>query len=110
MVIEFSRDVVQKFVLSRVCAKRGRCAQPVGSIPFERAGCRKDGQLRTVMSLHAYSGEPETWWQALEQPGTTPVGRFRRSEQRAGSCLYPLRRCAASAGDTGFAKALAPCR
>jgi hypothetical protein len=41
----------------------------VGSIPFERARCRKDGQLRTVISLHAYSGEPELGERVLSSLG-----------------------------------------
>src|SRR5437762_6248285 len=58
VVIEFSRDVVQKFVCPG-CSEEEEIYQPVGSIPFERARCKNDGQLRTVISLHAYSGEPE---------------------------------------------------
>ena len=58
VVIEFSRDVVQKFVCP-ACNEEEKLYQPVGSVPFERAKCRNDSQLRTVVALHSYSGEPE---------------------------------------------------
>jgi molybdopterin/thiamine biosynthesis adenylyltransferase len=58
VVIEFSRDVVQKFVCP-ACNEEEELYQAVGSVPFERAKCPNDGQLRTVVSLHSYSGEAE---------------------------------------------------
>lgn len=58
VVIEFSRDVVQKFVCP-ACNEEEELYQAVGSVPFERAKCHNDGQLRTVVALHSYSGEPE---------------------------------------------------
>jgi adenylyltransferase/sulfurtransferase len=58
VVIEFSRDVVQKFVCP-ACNEEEELYQPVGSVPFERAKCKKDGQLRTVVALHSYAGEAE---------------------------------------------------
>jgi molybdopterin/thiamine biosynthesis adenylyltransferase len=58
VVIEFSRDVVQKFVCP-ACKTEEDLYEPVGSVPFERARCGKDGQLRSVISLHSYSGEKE---------------------------------------------------
>jgi hypothetical protein len=41
----------------------------VGSVPFERAKCDKDGQLRSVISLHSYSGEGELGGRALSSLG-----------------------------------------
>ena len=58
VVIEFSRDVVQKFVCP-ACTEEEDIYEPVGSVPFERARCGKDGHLRSVISLHSYSGEKE---------------------------------------------------
>lgn len=58
VVIEFSRDVVQKFVCP-ACKEEEDLYEPVGSVPFERARCGNDGQLRSVISLHAYSAEKE---------------------------------------------------
>ena len=47
VVIEFSRDVVQKFVCP-ACNEEEELYQAVGSVPFERAKCHKDGQVRAV--------------------------------------------------------------
>ena len=68
VVIEFSRDVVQKFVCP-VCNVEEEMYQPVGSIPFDQARCKNDGQLRTVMALHSYSGEEEIGGRALSRLG-----------------------------------------
>jgi hypothetical protein len=58
VVIEFSRDVLQKFVCPS-CKQEEELYRPVGSVNFEQAPCKKDGHLRTVRPLHSYSGEPE---------------------------------------------------
>ena len=68
VVIEFSRDVVQKFVCP-ACNEEEELYQAVGSVPFERAKCRNDSQLRTVVALHSYSGEPELSGKPLSQLG-----------------------------------------
>jgi molybdopterin/thiamine biosynthesis adenylyltransferase len=68
VVIEFSRDVVERFVCP-ACNAEEEMYQPVGSIPFERAKCKNDGQLRTVISLHSYSGEEELGGRALSKLG-----------------------------------------
>ena len=68
VVIEFSRDVVQKFVCP-ACKEEEELYQPVGSVPFERAKCKKDAQLRTVISLHKYAGEPELAGRSLSSLG-----------------------------------------
>jgi molybdopterin/thiamine biosynthesis adenylyltransferase len=58
VMIEFSRDIVQKFVCP-ACKEEEELYRPVGSVPFEQARCKNDGQLRTVISLHSYSGDEE---------------------------------------------------
>lgn len=68
VVIEFSRDVVQKFVCP-ACQEEQELYQPVGSVPFEQAKCKNDGQLRTVISLHSYSGEGELGSRSLSRLG-----------------------------------------
>ena len=68
VVIEFSRDVVQKFVCP-ACKEEEELYQPVGSVPFERAKCNNDGQLRSVISLHSYSGEGELGGRSLSRLG-----------------------------------------
>jgi adenylyltransferase/sulfurtransferase len=68
VVIEFSRDVVQKFVCP-ACNEEEELYQPLGSVPFERAKCKNDGQLRTVVSLHSYAGEAELGGRHLSNLG-----------------------------------------
>ena len=68
VVIEFSRDVVQKFVCP-ACNAEEEMYRPVGSIPFEQARCKNDGQLRTVIALHSYSGEDELGDRPLSRLG-----------------------------------------
>jgi molybdopterin/thiamine biosynthesis adenylyltransferase len=75
VVIEFSRDVVQKFVCP-ACGAEEEMYQPVGSIPFEQARCKKDGQLRTVISLHTYSGEEELGNRSLSRLGLPLLDAF----------------------------------
>ena len=75
VVIEFSRDVVQKFVCP-ACNEEEELYQAVGSVPFERAKCHNDGQLRTVVSLHSYSGEAELGGKRLSQLGLPPLDVF----------------------------------
>jgi adenylyltransferase/sulfurtransferase len=75
VVIEFSRDVVQKFVCP-ACNEEEELYQAVGSVPFERAKCHNDGQLRTVVSLHSYSGEAELGGKPLSQLGLPPLDVF----------------------------------
>jgi hypothetical protein len=68
VVIEFSRDVVQKFVCP-CCNQEEELYRPVGSVSFDLAKCKKDGHLRSVISLHSYSGERELEKRALDQLG-----------------------------------------
>jgi molybdopterin/thiamine biosynthesis adenylyltransferase len=82
VVIEFSRDVVQKFVCP-ACNDEEEMYQPVGSIPFERAKCKNDGQLRTVISLHSYAGEEELSGRALSKLGLPALDAFTaRAKER----------------------------
>jgi molybdopterin/thiamine biosynthesis adenylyltransferase len=75
VVIEFSRDVVQKFICP-ACNEEEELYQPVGSVPFERAKCRNDGQLRAVVSLHSYSGEEGLSGKLLNQLGVPLLDVF----------------------------------
>jgi hypothetical protein len=89
VVIEFSRDIVQKFVCPR-CEHEEELYQPVGTVPFERAQCKKDGQLRTVISLHSYSGESALRKRALSQLGLPLLDLFiaRAGEREIGYIPY----------------------
>lgn len=68
LTIEFSRDVVWKFVCP-ACREQEERFAPAASIPFEAARCKKDGQLRTVVSLQGYRGEKELGGRRLSELG-----------------------------------------
>jgi len=89
VVIEFSRDVLQKFVCPS-CEQEEELYRPAGSVPFERAACRRDGQLRSVISLHSYSGENELGKRRLSALGLPPLDVFtaRSGEREIGYIPY----------------------
>jgi len=68
VTLEFSRDVVQKFICP-ACKEEEETFAPAGSIPFEAARCKRDGQLRTVISLHSFTGEKELGRRPLSELG-----------------------------------------
>lgn len=68
VVIELSRDVIQKFVCP-ACHEEEEKFAPLGSIPFSDAKCAKDGQLRSVIALHSYTGEEEYGGRRLSEMG-----------------------------------------
>ena len=88
-VIEFSRDVVQKFKCP-ACGAEEKVYQPVGSIPFEQAKCSADGQLRAVILLHMFSGEPELRDRPLSGLGLPLLDAFiaRAGEQEIAFIPY----------------------
>jgi adenylyltransferase/sulfurtransferase len=81
-VIEFSRDVLHKFACP-ACGEEEDLYRPVGSVSFEAAKCPKDGQRRSVIPLHSYSGEPVLSGRALNQLGLPPFDIFTA---RSGEC------------------------
>ena len=89
VVIEFSRDVLQKFVCP-TCQQEEELYRPIGSVPFNQATCSKDGHLRTVISVHSYSGERELAGRALDQLGLPPLDIFtaRAGETEIGYIPY----------------------
>jgi molybdopterin/thiamine biosynthesis adenylyltransferase len=66
--IEFSRDVVYKLVCPKCGAEEERFA-PVGSIAFKEGRCPMDGQMRTVETIHSYSGTETYGARTLDQLG-----------------------------------------
>jgi molybdopterin/thiamine biosynthesis adenylyltransferase len=58
VVIEFSRDILHKFVCP-ACGDEEEKYAALGSIPFAAARCANDGQMRSVISLQSYSGKEE---------------------------------------------------
>jgi molybdopterin/thiamine biosynthesis adenylyltransferase len=89
VAIEFSRDVLQKFVCPS-CEQEEELYRPAGSVPFERAACRTDDQLRSVISLHSYSGENELGKRRLSALGLPPLDVFtaRSGEREIGYIPY----------------------
>jgi adenylyltransferase/sulfurtransferase len=92
VAIEFSRDVVHKLVCAKCGAEEERFA-PVGSIAFEEGKCPKDGQMRTVATIHNYSGSEAYGARTLDQLGLPLFDVFTaRSTEReigyliAGDC------------------------
>jgi adenylyltransferase/sulfurtransferase len=68
VTIEFSRDVVHKLVCPKCGAVEERFA-PVGSISFAEGKCPKDGQMRTVETIHGFSGSESYGARSLDQLG-----------------------------------------
>jgi molybdopterin/thiamine biosynthesis adenylyltransferase len=68
VTIEFSRDIVHKLVCAKCGTEEERFA-PVGSISFEEGRCPKDGQMRTVETIHSYSGSEAYGARTLDQLG-----------------------------------------
>ncbi len=68
VTIEFSRDVVHKLVCAECRSQEERFAT-VGSIAFEEGKCPKDGQMRTVVAIHSYSGSEAYGARTLDQLG-----------------------------------------
>ncbi len=89
VVIEFSRDVVQKFVCP-TCGTEETKFAPMGSIPFEAARCAKDGQMRTVVSLHSYAGNDGFGGRRLSELGLPLLDIFtaRLGEREIGYIPY----------------------
>jgi molybdopterin/thiamine biosynthesis adenylyltransferase len=68
VVIEFSRDVVQKFVCP-ACHQEEEAFAPVGSLSVAAARCPQDGQPRAVIALHSYAGQQDLGGRRLDQLG-----------------------------------------
>jgi molybdopterin/thiamine biosynthesis adenylyltransferase len=68
VTIEFSRDVVHKLKCAKCGCEEERFA-PVGSIAFEEGRCPKDGQMRTVETIHNYSGSESYGGRTLDLLG-----------------------------------------
>lgn len=68
VVIEFSRDVIQKLVCPSCGVDEARYA-PAGKIRLQEAKCPNDGHLRTVVSVHSFSGREDYGHLHLDQLG-----------------------------------------
>jgi molybdopterin/thiamine biosynthesis adenylyltransferase len=85
VVIEFTRDVVSKFVCPACGTEEPKFAA-MGSIPFNAARCPDDGQLRTVVSLHSFSGIEDFGARRLSELGLPLLDMFiaRHGEREIG--------------------------
>jgi molybdopterin/thiamine biosynthesis adenylyltransferase len=68
VTIEFSRDIVHKLICPKCGVEEERFA-PVGSISFEEGRCPTDGHMRTVETIHNYSGNETYGAKTLDQLG-----------------------------------------
>ena len=85
VVIEFSRDVVEKFLCPSCKTEETKFAA-LASIPFGEARCPKDGHLRTVNVLHRYAGENHLGSRRLSELGLPLFDAFiaRHGEREIG--------------------------
>jgi adenylyltransferase/sulfurtransferase len=82
VTIDFSRDVIHKFVCS-TCGAEEEKFVPVGSLSFEQGRCSKDGQMRTVQTIHSFTGAEVYGQRALDQLGVPLFDVFTaRTEDR----------------------------
>ncbi|HEY1678711.1 MAG TPA: ThiF family adenylyltransferase [Candidatus Sulfotelmatobacter sp.] len=89
VTIEFSRDLVRKLVCP-ACREEEEIYRPMGTIAFAQAKCKNDGQLRTVIPLHSYSGEPELANRLLSELGLPRLDIFvaRAGDEEIGYLPY----------------------
>jgi hypothetical protein len=89
VVIEFSRDVVQKFVCPE-CGAEETTFAAMGSLRFEAARCPSDDKLRSMVSLHNYSGGEDFGSRKLSELGLPPLDLFvaRHGEHELGYIPY----------------------
>jgi adenylyltransferase/sulfurtransferase len=67
-VIEFSRDIIYQLNCPR-CGQSETLFAPVGSVPYDRGFCPRDGEMRVVVTAHSYSGGEEFGARRLDQLG-----------------------------------------
>ncbi len=75
VVIEFSRDIIHKFVCPH-CHREELLFAPAGSVAFDAAKCPEDGYLRAVETLHSFAGENELASRHLDQLGLPLLDLF----------------------------------
>ena len=88
-VIEFSRDVIQKLICP-ACGEEEEMYAPAGKIRMQEATCPTDGQLRTVVSLHGFSGNEDFGYRRLDQLGLPLLDLFiaRSAKREVGYIPY----------------------
>jgi molybdopterin/thiamine biosynthesis adenylyltransferase len=80
--IEFSRDIIHKLSCSS-CGVEEKKFAPVGSLAFEDGRCPTDGHMRTVKTIHSFSGSESYGQRTLDQLGLPLFDVFiARSDER----------------------------
>src|SRR5437867_2112001 len=89
VLVEFSRDIVQKFVCP-ACQAGEEKFSPMQSIRFEASRCPRDGHLRTVVSSHNYAGSEDFGDRPLSTLGLPLLDLFvaRHGEREIGYIPY----------------------
>jgi molybdopterin/thiamine biosynthesis adenylyltransferase len=68
VAVDFSRDVIHKLVCT-TCGGEEEKFVPVGSVSLEQGRCSKDGQMRTVKTIHSFTGTEAYGQRTLDQLG-----------------------------------------
>jgi molybdopterin/thiamine biosynthesis adenylyltransferase len=68
VTLEFSRDIVEALSCP-TCGAIETKFVPVGSLSFEQGRCPKDGAMRTVKTVHSFSGTESFGSRSLDQLG-----------------------------------------
>lgn len=88
VTLEFSRDVIHKLVCPG-CSAEEELFAPAGSVRYEVGRCPRDGQMRVVQAIHAYTGIESYGVRTLRDIGLPPFDVFtaRGAERELGYLL-----------------------
>jgi molybdopterin/thiamine biosynthesis adenylyltransferase len=81
-VIEFSRDVIHKLMCPK-CNREEVLFVAVGVVSYEQGRCPHDGEMRTVVTTHGYSGQEEYGGRALSELGLPLFDVFSARNEEA---------------------------
>src|SRR5258708_33945305 len=89
VVIEFSRDVIQRLVCPS-CGGEQEMYAPAGKVRLQGGRGKKDGHLCTVVSIHGFSGSEDFGYRRVDHLGLALVGLFlaRSSKRGIGEISY----------------------
>lgn len=82
VTLEFSRDIIHKLTCPH-CGYEEDLLVPVGSIGYEAGRCPRDGHMRAVAAVHAYTGNEAFGQRKLTELGLPPFDIYTaRSDSR----------------------------
>jgi molybdopterin/thiamine biosynthesis adenylyltransferase len=89
VTIEFSREVIHKLACP-ACGDAEELFAPVGSVSYEEGRCPKDGHMRVVEAIHAYTGTEGYGPRSLAQLGLPLLDVFvaRSADREIGYLPY----------------------